>query len=168
MVFLGGSFHPFVGFRNVVNQSISRVMFVLDSIDRSPDTPGLGLAVFSPGGERAGWNPNDRLAAFDVLAASDHSPSTDDGIVFDSDRRDHHGAGTNAHPITDPAFVLAVAVEIRRDCSRAHVHVSAHEGITQVGQVASDGAGVDVRPADLDEGSDLDVVFESPCHRASE
>ena len=49
------------------------------------------LAIVGPGGERASGNPNDRVAALDMLAAHDYRPGTDDGVMVDDDRRDHHG-----------------------------------------------------------------------------
>ena len=90
MMFLGGFFHPFVGFWTFIHQFISCDMS--PCLSREIDSHRDRLAIVGPGGERAGGNPNDRVAALDVLAARDYRPGTDDGVMVDNDRRDHHGA----------------------------------------------------------------------------
>ena len=97
---------------------------------------------------------------FDVLAAGDHGPGADHGVLADLDRGHHDRTGADEGPIADLGLVLAGAVEIGGDRPGADVDVPADHGIAQVGQVAGDRPGFEVRAADLDERADLDATFE--------
>ena len=110
--------------------------------------------------QRPSRNSSNRLAVGDILIAGDYGIGPHDGAAPSGYRRDQDRAGADPAADADVRLTLDLAVEIRRDRSRANVCPFSDDGVAQVGQMPRDRPLSQLRIFDLDKRAQFHIVFE--------
>ena len=82
------------------------------------------------------------------------------GVGFDLDRRNQVYIAANESPVSNPTSMFRVAIVIHHHGSAAEIHVFAHIGISDIGEMCGSTAPAQGRILDLDEVPNPDTTHQ--------